>query len=188
MSDSAKLLLGGQLLLIVCCALYIPWWFRVFVPGGVQDWTGGGKGMLLSLTAASGLCGAVLSLVGMNHLRLQRSIITGGRAALIGVIAYFAVMVVTRAIWSRPVTTELFLITGWTVLEIAAVNALYGGGVYSLPRAGILMGLVLASYAAGIVLYVLYYQVEPWPAYYLAAVPLGLDAVVMALVVLAALL
>ena len=44
------------------------------------------------------------------------------------IAAYLILLAVTRLFFHRQVTTELFLIVGWTALALSEINVLYGTG------------------------------------------------------------
>ncbi len=44
---------------------------------------------------------------------------------VIGIISYILLLVITSKLLHRQVTSELFIIVGWTVLELCFVNAMY---------------------------------------------------------------
>ncbi len=79
-------------------------------------------------------------------------------------------------------TTELFLIVGWTILEMVVADRLYaaeiiGGGAFWAACL-----VVLAAFAVSIVLYVAYYRMEEMKAFYAAMVPLITEAAASAVV------
>ena len=57
-----KKILAGQVLLILCCAFYLIWWYRGYRPGVSADRVGGLNGVLLLITAALGITGMLCSL------------------------------------------------------------------------------------------------------------------------------
>lgn len=179
MGSCEKLILSGQLLLTACCGFYIPWWFRVFRPGGVQNWTGGRAGILLLFTALCGLGGLILTISGNNQAQVTRALYPGILVMAAGLAAYAFLMAFTGLVFHRPVTTELVLIVGWTVLELVTLNILYGTGRFRRREVLALIILVLAAFGINMILYVLYYRMDEWKAYYAAAVPLALDGIVM---------
>ena len=177
--ESEKLIFAGQLLLALCCGIYIPWWFKVFKPGQPHDWVAGGAGAMLLMTFLSGLAGFALTALGNGRTQGDRELFPGFHPLMAGVILYFAMMALTLFAFHRPVTTELFLITGWLVLEAVTVNALYGTRRFSHGMAAGAVAVEIGVFTANMILYVLYYRVDQWLAYRLAAVPLALDGVVI---------
>lgn len=174
-----KLILTGQILMALCCGIYIPWWFKVFKPGQPHNWVSDGAGILLLMVFISGLSGLIFTAAGNSRVQSSRCFLAGLHPVTAGIILYFAMMALTVFIFRRPVTTELFLITGWLVLETAAVNALYGTGCFTWKMSAAVLVLEIAVFIADMVLYVLYYRLDQWTAYKMAAVPLALDGIVM---------
>ena len=48
-----------------------------------------------------------------------------------GIAAYIILMMVTKYAFNRIVTSELFLIVGWTILELSLLNRLDGSNLLS---------------------------------------------------------
>ena len=53
----------GQILLILCCVVYLVWWYRGFRPGVTVNRVSGVNGVLLLVTAVLGLAGVAFSLM-----------------------------------------------------------------------------------------------------------------------------
>ena len=187
-SDTFNRILLGQILLVVCCVVYLIWWSISFRPGQEVSRTGGFRGVLLLLTAVSGLAGVFLSVMGLNEIPKGTEKLNAFVICLAGLVLYFGAMFVTTRFFSRPVTTELVLITGFLVLELCTVNALNAAGRLSDGRFAVMLAVNAAAFAAGMILYVLYYRVEAWRAFYLAMVPLAADGITVLLLVLLMLL
>ena len=181
-----KRILLGQTLLILCCAVYLVWWYRGYRPGVSVNRVGGLNGILFLITVALGLAGLVCSLGRPEAKAAPR--LNGYAVAICGVLLYFALMVLTRTLFGRVVTTELFLIVGWTVLEVTAVNRLCAAGFLSGRGFVFLCGVIAAAFAVSIVLYVAYYRMEEMRAFYAAMIPLVTEAAAMAAVTAAVLL
>ena len=113
-------IITGQILLIVCCIFYMIWWYRGFRPNVEADRMGGLNGVLLLITAVLGVAGILFSLMptpetaGIKYNQMY--IIIGG------ITAYIILIVVTKYAFNRIVTSELFLIVGWTMLELQQKN------------------------------------------------------------------
>ncbi len=173
----------GQILLILCCICYLVWWYRGFRPDVKVRRTGGINGVLLLVTAVLGISGVVLSLspvLEMTAAKLNPVYIAVG-----GILGYLLLLWITRVVFGRVVTSELLLIVGWTVLEVVVINRLNAAQMLSDPSF-FAMGIVIAAaFAISMVLYVAYYRMEEWHAFYTAMVPLLTEAATMtALVIL----
>ena len=176
-NESMKQVIFGQILLILCCAVYLVWWYRGFRPGVTVSRIGGINGILLLITAALGFAGIFFSLAPIAAER--EFLISQSSIVMAGVVVYILLMLVTMGVFHRVVTTELVLIVGWTVLEAVVVNRLYAAG--ALSGSGVLVeGLVIAAaFLISIVLYVAYYRMEEMKAFYYAMVPLVTEAAAM---------
>ncbi len=176
-------IITGQILLIVCCIFYMIWWYRGFRPNVEADRLGGINGCLLLITAVLGVAGIFFSLlptpetVGVRYKQMY--IIIGGIAT------YIILMMITRHVFDRIVTSELFLIVGWTMLELSLLNRLSGSGLLSGTRLVIVYVSVVLAFIISMILYVAYYRMEDMVAFYSAMVPLVTEAVSMAVLIVA---
>ena len=174
-------IITGQSLLIVCCLFYMIWWYRGFKPNIEADRLGGLNGVLLLITAILGIAGILFSLmptsetVGIKYS--QTYIIIGGIAA------YIILMVITKVAFSRIVTSELFLIVGWTMLELSLINRLDGSNLLSGTGLMAVYVSVALAFIISMVLYVAYYRMEDTAAFYSAMVPLITEAASMGVLI-----
>lgn len=184
MSGFGKII-TGQILLVICCIFYLIWWSISYRPGVTVNRAGGINGVLLLITALSGITGLVLSIYGANGLpTVSQPKLSGSYIVMGGIIAYFVLLLVTRLGFQRPVTTELFLITGWAMLELTVISSLNGAGHLSDIRFWILLAVIIVAFLISMVLYVLYYRMEPMKAFYAAMVPLITEGVSMIVVII----
>lgn len=184
---SYSLVITGQVFLIICVVFYLIWWSISYQPGQSVNRIAGVRGVLLLTTVLCGLAGIVLSIVGVNGLpiKIDAGLKMNGIVILIGGAAsYFLLLAVTYAVFHRPVTTELVLIVGWSMLELAVVNAMNGADILSDTRFDIMIVVIIAAFLISIVLYVLYYRMEAWKAFYAAMVPLITDGIGMLILLL----
>ncbi len=170
-------IITGQILLIVCCIFYMIWWYRGFKPNVEADRLGGINGILLLITAVLGVAGILFSLMPTPETAGtkygQMYIIIGGIAA------YIILMMVTKYAFNRIVTSELFLIVGWTMLELSLLNRLDGSNLLSGTRPMVVYVSVALAFIISMVLYVAYYRMEDNAAFYSAMVPLVTEAASM---------
>ncbi len=173
-----KRILIGQILLVICCIFYLIWWYRGYRPGVSVSRIGGVNGFLLFLTAAFGAAGLICSLTRVQT-RIEYKI--GPMLIVIGGIAlYFALLLITRFAFHRVVTTELFLIVGWIMLEMTVINRLHAAEILSESRFLILCAVIILAFVISIILYVTYYRMEEMKAFYAAMIPLITEAAAMA--------
>ena len=171
----------GQASLILCCCFYLIWWYRGYRPGVTVNRVGGINGILLFITAALGVTGTIMSL---RPVEMVREPMLPPHAALIGwVVLYITLLFITRVMFKRIVTTELVLITAWTMLEITVADTMYAAG--GLGREGFLGGcaVIAAAFLISMILYVAYYRMDENKAFYAAMVPLVTEAASMAAIV-----
>ena len=171
-------LFWGQAVLVACCLFYVCFWRAAFHPYRSAAVPFGGKAALFLCTLLCGIGGVALtvsgiSLVGKKPVS-QALLVVGGAAA------YVVLLLLTTLLWKRRVTTELVLLVAWTVLELSALNALYGAGFFGKGGTALFAGLCAAALLGGLWCYLRYDQLPPLPAFFLWYVPLLLDAAVMA--------
>ena len=171
----------GQILLILCCIVYLVWWYRGFRPGVSVSRVSGVNGVLLLVTAVLGLAGVAFSL--MHDEAPSPWKISPVAIIIGGVIGYIVLLVVTRFIFHRVVTSELFLIIGWTMLETAVINQLNADGTLGEIGFTIMCVIIAAAFIISMILYVAYYKMEEMKAFYAAMVPLVTEGAAMVVLV-----
>ncbi len=176
-----KQVVAGQVLLILCCAVYLVWWYRGYRPGVTVSRVGGVNGMLLAVTALLGAAGIAVSMLPLPVIR--KTLIGQNTILMAGIVLYFILLLITRGFFRRVVTTELILIVGWTTLEMVLVDRLYAAE--AITQGGFLtIGIVIAmAFLISMILYVAYYRMEEMKAFYAAMVPLVTEAAAMAVLI-----
>ena len=177
-----KKILAGQILLILCCAFYLIWWYRGYRPGTSVNRMSGVNGILFFITAALGIAGIICSL-GRVEQRTEPKLIPVAITAG-GVFAYFTLALITRYLFQRIVTTELVLIVGWCVLELTVINRLCAAEILSDRGFAVMCAVLAAAVVVSMVLYVAYYRMEEMKAFYAAMIPLVTEALSMAVLTL----
>ncbi len=176
-----KRILAGQILLILCCIVYMIWWYRGYRPGISVNRLGGINGILFGTTAAFGIAGLICSLGRIEEKTYPR--LDELAIVVVGVIAYFLLMLITRYLFGRIVTTELILIVGWSILEMVVINRLSAAEVLSGRAFAVMCVVIAAAFTISMVLYVAYYRMEEIKAFYAAMIPLVTEAAAMAVLV-----
>ncbi|MCD8110764.1 MAG: hypothetical protein LUE14_11820 [Clostridiales bacterium] len=175
-----KQILTGNVLLIFCCAFYLAWWILAFKPTGAIK--GMRSGWLLLPAVIFGVA-AILQIVRGSSAAGRQSVLFSQTAVLIGgVIVYIVLLVATRLLLNRQVTTELFLIVGWTVLMFLEMNALFAQGQYSRTAAIVMLVVTVIAAAVSLVCYLLYYNLDSMRGYVDGMVPLLFIGVMMVVV------
>ncbi|MCD8232030.1 MAG: hypothetical protein LUD14_09485 [Clostridiales bacterium] len=175
-----KQILTGNILLIFCCAFYLAWWILAFKPTGAVK--GMRSGWLLLPAVIFGVV-AILQIVRGSSAADRQFVLFSQTAVLIGgVIVYIVLLAATRLLLNRQVTTELFLIVGWTVLMFLEMNALYAQGQYSRTAAIVMLVVTVIAAAVSLVCYLLYYNLDSMRGYVDGMVPLLIIGVMMVVV------
>ena len=175
-----KSLVIGHILLIVCCLFYLIWWCMAFRPGYQGPRISGMPGMILMITAAAGLAGVIFSVLGIRQPGIREALIPSSAVLIGGAVLYVLLMFSSSLLLHRQVTTELFLIIGWLVLEFLAYQSAYCKG--RIERGGAVLLIAVAVIAAGLslVFYLQYYRVSEARGYVYGMIPLITEAVCMA--------
>ena len=143
-------------MLATCAGCYLLWWGVAFYPERHAPlWL---SGILLVATAVCGIMAG-------------------------GVICYVVLLVISNLVFHRMVTTELFLIVGWAVLNLVTVNTLYASGLFSAGISVVFCVLTLAVVVGSLYCYMIYYNLEKWKGYidgFLPLVMVGIAMLVMA--------
>ncbi len=172
-------LLAGNWFMVICSIFYLAWWLIVFRPPAPKGSMIGS--ILLILAFASGIIGLYLTIGEMAFPtgEMQNRGIKGLFIMACGVILYVVLLVMTKAVFHRQVTSELFIITGWVVLEVAICNYMYALGAFSVREAvalsvvGLIVGLI------SLICYVLYYELPYVKGYVDGCIPLVLVMITM---------
>lgn len=176
-SEPARHIFWGDILLIGCCFFYLLWWILASKPVGAVK--GLRSGWLLIPAFLLGICAVVMIVRGTIRAGTDGSFFSIKFAVLAGVVSYIVLLAVTWLVFHRQVTTELFLIVAWTVLAFLEVNALFNLGIITRNGAFILFTLAAISAILSMVCYMLYYTLDVRKGYVDGMVPLLLVAAFM---------
>ena len=177
--DGMKSILTGHILLILCCIFYLLWWCYAFKPGFTESRVAGKAGMLLLITAVTGLAGVAFSVMGCNQPGSRPAPIPSIVILVGGIVIYIVLMIGSSVFLHRQVTTELLLIIGWLVLEALSYQNAYCHEGIGRP---VMMALMLAAVIASVLslyFYLQYYQVVESRGYVYGMIPLIMDGVCM---------
>lgn len=169
----------GNLCMVGCCVFYLAWWILAFKPEGAIK--GMKSGWLLLPAFLLGAAAVFTITPWANAIEGEHSFFSGRTVLIGGITAYVVLLAVTNMAFHRQVTTELFLIVGWTGIALLEANALYE--LQALSRSGtiaLFVGILLAA-VISMVCYLLYYGLDPLPGYIDGMIPLILVAIFMLL-------
>lgn len=172
-----RMIMIGELLLVVCSLCYLGWWTITYRPSAP---TQGGGGLLLAGAVLGGLGGFVLLVVGIAALLPKASAPALWATIVGGVVVGALLFYVTYAVAHRRVTTELSLIIIWATLQLTAGITLRTAGVLRAPAASAWIVATAIATLVALVCYLIFYRLDPIPAYRIGMVPLTVDAVVAA--------
>ena len=174
-------LISGQMTLVFCCLFYLLWWRAGYYPGSTVSKVTGKVGALLYITIALGVIGVILSVSGIRSIPVERNILPAGRVILGGCILYLLLLLGTSLLLHRQVTTELVLITAWTVLMVCAIQKVYSASFFSRGDFTVMLLVTAAAAILSLVFYLAYYNVEPLRAWVYGMIPLITEAFTMGL-------
>lgn len=171
----------GEVLLVACSLSYLVWWALTFRPSGRTPSPGG---VFLLGAVLTGLGGLVLLAVGIAALLTKASLPALGATIVGGALVGALLLYLTSGIAHRPVTTELPLIVVWTTAQLAAGITLWTAGVVRTPGAGVWIVATVIAMTVGLICYLIFYRLDPVPAYWIGMVPLAVDGVVAAVLIM----
>ncbi len=178
MERSVRLVLMGNLLLIVCSLFYLLWWILAFKPVGAVK--GMKSGWLLLPALIFGVAGVFWIVQGIQGAQMQQSLLSLGKIMLFAAVAYLLLAAGTWALLKRPVTTELLLIVAWTALTLAEIHMLWGTGIFQPSAAQAFAAVTLVFGLVSMIAYIRYYHLDAVTGYIDGMIPLILAAVMMA--------
>lgn len=177
----------GHWWVVGCAVFYLVWWCVFFspdasghkpVPAGVLRTVGVACILLAVVCGVLGIFDMTRGMGGLPGEAVPGLWINLGCVAL-----YFVLLAVTVHFFDRPVTTELLLFCAWCALELNVASKVAAA---SGPSAAVLIAvLTLATLAACVVCYTLYYKLEYVASFWDGCVPLALVGAVSAVVALA---
>jgi hypothetical protein len=178
LEGGSLLIVIGEVLLVVCSLSYLVWWTITFRPSGR---TSPGGGLFLAGAVLGGLGGLVLLAIGIVALLPKASWLALGVTIVGGVLVGALLLYVTSRVAHRPVTTELPLIVVWATMQLAAGITLRTAGVLRPPAASAWIVATAIATLVGLACYLVFYRLQPIPAYWIGMVPLAVDGVVAAI-------
>ena len=175
-----KSIITGHILLIICCIFYLAWWSFAFRPGYAGSRVTGKAGILLLVTALSGLAGLVMSIAGINQPGTRAAMIPTAVIIVGGIVIYLLLMAGSSVLLRRQVTTELLLIIGWLMIEFLSYQSAWCSERINAGTAVFLMILAAAAAIMSLFFYLQYYRVSESRGYIYGMIPLITEAACMA--------
>lgn len=170
----------GSVLLMICALFYLAWWINAFRPlkqGDILKDT-----VLLLAAAAFGIAAVIMTIKGIKASSGTMSLFPQERIVVDGVAVYIVLLLITKHLFKRPVTSELILFVAWAALELSAANALYGSGFIGFHGMAAVVITVICAFAVSLVCYVLYYKLSKGAGYTDGMIPLIAVAAEMAFI------
>ena len=180
MNIVARQFLHSNLWLIACCVFYLLWWLLAFKP--VNPIHGVKSGWLLIPASITGLVAIIFALQSGTHAKVTEALFPSWALVLAAALAYVLLLLITRLVFKRPVTSELFLIVGWACLATYQINILFGTQIFTYHQAFLFIILILAVLVICMVCYTVYYRLGVVACYVVGAIPLVLGAAVMGVI------
>lgn len=174
----------GHALLFVCAVFYLAWWTVFF--RDVDDRPTGALRILgiacIVVAAIAGIAAVAVTVVALVQMPMA---IPPFLILAVAVVLYLVLMVGTRWLAKRSVTTELALIVGWMALEVSTVNGI--ASLHAITGASfIMLALVLAvAFIVNVVCYTLYYALKGRAAFIDGCIPLVIVGIISALLAIA---
>ncbi|MCD8398387.1 MAG: hypothetical protein LUD12_14630 [Lachnospiraceae bacterium] len=184
LAAQTRQILTGNLLMIGCCAFYLAWWLIAFKPEGAVK---GLRSRWLLIPALLFGVAAVTKIVqGSGAVEGEALLIPRNAVLIGGVVVYIVLLIGTSVLLKRQVTTELFLIVGWTTLMFLELNALFAQGQFTKSTVIVFLVMTLIFAAVSMICYLLYYGLDKVKGYVDGMIPLLLVAVIMAVITVGA--
>ena len=181
-SSSLTFWKAGLLFLCLCCISYIIFWLNGYQPDKAYRRAQPLSITLFIITFILGFAGVYLIAKGFTNESIQTHI-KGSRIVISGILLYVITGFITAHFFHRPVTTELLLITLWAAFMAELINVTGSGQFITGSCVKVSLILLILVYVVCMVLYVMYYRMEPASAYWWAIVPLLAIAADMAVMI-----
>ena len=182
---SREFIVYGQVMLIICCLLYCIWWLILYHPYRKPVKSVLINGILFTAMTASGILGIIVSLYGINTVRLIRDSVNELTIIISGAMLYVATLLISRFISKRITTAESFLLNGWLVLELTVCKCLYDSEAIGDIMPVICAIVICTAYGVSIILYQLYFKMKLMAGYIAGAVPLITESLCSVILIIA---
>ena len=179
--NTIKNIISAHILLAICIALYLIWWCITFKPGGNSTLFGN---ICITFAFITGIAGILWNILGFRSCKSPNLIIPNWQIALGGLILYIVLLLALTFIAHRQLTTELFLIIGWAVLELVTVNVSMCKDALSNTFGIVLVAMIVVVVVVSLICYMKYYSVDAMRGWIYGMVPLILSGSVMLVIII----
>lgn len=126
-----------------------------------------------------GLAGLTVNMLGIIKIPPKEGLVSGIVIVITGVVTYMVLLYGSRIILHRQVTSELFLIIGWAMLEVASINRSFAWEMVTVNQVALFLVIVAAAAILSLYFYLQYYRVKPMVGYIYGMIPLITEAISM---------
>ncbi len=178
-----KEILYGNYSMIACVICYLAWWGITFKPPAPESSLIGNA--FLAGAFVFGLAGIFTIIHAITKMMTQpetHRFISLKAIMIAGIVSYIVLLMVSSKLLHRQVTSELFIIIGWTVLELCLVGTVYRFGNMVITSLTALFAGIIVAAVLSLVCYLLYYKLEYVKGYYDGMIPLILTGVMMVII------
>ncbi len=175
-----KELLYGNRSMIACVVCYLLWWIITFKPPAPKSSPAGSVFLMGAfLFGVGGIFVIVHGIIRLADSPVVNSFVPLWTIPVFGIALYAALLYITSSLLHRQVTSELFIIIGWTVLEACFVGTMFRyGAIRSEQLTAMLIGIIIVT-VLSIICYLLYYRLEYVKGYFDGMIPLILTGLMM---------
>lgn len=171
-----RTILNGHLMLLLCIAFYLIWWAIAFRPGGNYNIISTISIILAFITGIAGtiICASGLGMKSSNTVNIPNIYFIYG-----AIVLYFIMFFISSKFFHRQVTTELFLLIAWLVLEYSVLNVMNANDIFKISTVIILGVVSTLVFIINFYCYMVYYDLSGFKSYIDGMIPLIDSAVVM---------
>lgn len=178
-----KALLFGNRSMIACVICYLSWWIITFKPPAPKNSPAGNVFLMGAfLFGIGGIFVISHGILRMVDRQVVNPFIPTWMIPVAGIGVYAILLFITSSLLHRQVTSELFIIIGWTVLETCLVCTMFKYGIVRKEQLIALMFGIIVVMVLSIICYLLYYKLEYVKGYYDGMAPLVLTGIMMVII------
>ena len=171
----------GNWILVACSVFYLAWWLITFRPPAPKSSVFGTA--LLIGAFATGIMGVyrIIKAIAFSDRETVNIGIPGIAIIIGGIFLYVTLLFITKSVFNRQVTSELFIIVGWAILEISTLNFAYSADVMQISGFIMWSVAILVIAVICLVCYIMYYNLPYIKGYIDGCIPLIIVGITMVL-------